>query len=74
MANTTKALTDIYEGFTMDFTSKIHWSQRADGQWFRRMQSKTIYGYRWSAWAATTTQPPHLVPAQYAGKARLPRA
>lgn len=37
-------------GHTGDFTGRIEYAQRDDGQWFQRFQEKGMRGYRWGAW------------------------
>ena len=37
-------------GHTGDFTGRIEYAQREDGQWFQRFQEKGMKGYRWGAW------------------------
>lgn len=69
------AMTQIFEGFSMDFTSRIQYSQRADGQWFRRIQYRDArYGYKWSTWKAIDAAPENIFPSQFSQKARLPKA
>jgi hypothetical protein len=41
----------IFEGYSMDYTARFHFAQRADGQWFKRSQVKDPhFGYKWSKW------------------------
>ncbi len=52
---TTAAPNMILESYSMDYTTRIHHAVRADGQWFTRMQERhPQYGYRWTAWRATS--------------------
>lgn len=45
--------TTILTGYSMDYTFQIHYAQRADGQWFKRIQDRhPRFGYRWTAWRA----------------------
>ena len=55
---TSTAPCTIIETFTADFTTRVHHARRVDGQWFTRMQEKhPRFGYRWSAWRATSVAP-----------------
>lgn len=48
----------IYLTFSMDYTSESEYAQRSDGQWFSRYQYRdSRYGYKWSAWRATSLLP-----------------
>lgn len=52
------AETTVIETHTADFTARIQHAQRADGQWFKRMQRRDPrYGYTWSAWSAVPKAP-----------------
>jgi len=66
MANT------ILRSYSMDFTMQIEHAQRADGQWFSRVQYRdTRYGYKWSAWKPVGSGPEHG--SETGRVARLPR-
>ena len=68
-------LVPVFESLSMDFTTSINWAQRADGQWFRRYQTRDPrYGYRWTAWqpVANVVLPENM--GQTRKMARLPRA
>ena len=76
MTNTTTTGTaeagTVYEGTTADYTARIHYAMRADGQWFVRYQERDPrYGYRWGAWRQGGA--PSVLRAT-GRKARLPRA
>ncbi len=64
----------IYEGHSMDFTSKIEYAVRADGAWFQRWQYRDPrYGYKWSTWRPSAE--PTNASANYYNtkKPRLPK-
>lgn len=65
----------IYEGHSMDFTSKIEYAMRADGAWFQRWQYRdSRFGYKWSAWRASVEPTNASANAYNAKKPRLPKA
>lgn len=78
MNTTTMPANEVFESYTMDYTAKVHFAVRADGQWYKRVQVRDPrYGYRFTAWRACTT--PDLSadgrPMIRTGrKARLPHA
>lgn len=64
-------MSDIFESHTASF-SRVQFSQRGDGQWFRRRQDKGPWGYRWTAWTRCGA-PESTFKSAYSGKARLPK-
>lgn len=63
---------EIFEAYTADYGSLVHYAQRSDGQWFTRVQSRDpIFGYKWSRWRKTVAPSRHL--SSTARKARLPK-
>lgn len=51
-------MSTIYESHTADFTARVQHSMRKDGQWFERIQVRSVYGYRWTAWRKTGAPSP----------------
>lgn len=47
----------IWDGHTMDFTARVQMAQRADGAWFKRVQERSRWGYRWTRWTACRDAP-----------------
>ena len=47
----------VLESFTADYTTKVHYAQRTDGQWFVRYQERSPWGYRFGAWRQTSSGP-----------------
>ena len=65
----------IFESYTADYTSTVHKTMRADGQWFQRIQGKGRYGYTWSAWRQISdpTKYENYIGHLVERKARLPK-
>lgn len=62
----------ILDSYTMDYTARVQHAQRADGQWFTRMQYRDArYGYKWAAWRPVACGPERF--SQTGQAARLPR-
>lgn len=66
----TAVANQIYSGYSMDYTARIHYAMNEAGKWFWRCQNRTPWGYRWCAWRSGS-QPERLVPE--GRKARLPK-
>lgn len=74
MAACRKGQSPILETHTMDFTARVHFAQRDDGQWFTRVQGRDPrYGYRWGAWRVHPGPDPERHPHTTGRCARLPR-
>jgi hypothetical protein len=66
-------MTKVYETYSADFTSRIQYAQRDDGQWFTRSQYRDPrYGYKWSKWQATAVAPRNTGAGQER-RVRLPK-
>lgn len=66
-------MSPIFESHTMDFTARVQHAQRADGQWFSRVQSRhPRFGYQWTAWRPSAAAPAHA--SLGLGRARLPKS
>lgn len=65
-------MSEILEGTTADYSTKVHYAARADGQWFVRYQDRGPWGYRWGAWQATAAQDARAYRST-GRKARLPK-
>ena len=63
----------MYAIFEYGIHERIQQAQRADGQWFKRYQAKTRFGYRWTAWKPVAAKDERATLNTYAGKARLPK-
>jgi hypothetical protein len=69
----TATANEILSGYTMDYTSQVHFAMRADGKWFTRFQNRSIYGYRWGAWRETVAPESERFLSRTGRKARLPK-
>ena len=55
-------MTEVFEEFSMDFTSRSQYAKRDDGVWFKRRQYRDPrYGYKWSKWEATSFGPKNAI-------------
>ena len=70
MTNTATA-NRILDGHSMDFTARLQFAMRADGQWFSRGQYRGHYGYTWSPWKASSK--PSTYTSDSGRTARLPK-
>lgn len=62
----------ILETYSADYTTKIHYAQRADGQWFTRIQRRDPrFGHKWGAWRPVPAGPERGTSTGQ--RARLPR-
>ena len=61
----------IYESFTSDYVTRVHYAMRKDGQWFVRLQAFGRFGRQFTPWRKTTFVPEHWKLQEK--KARLPK-
>lgn len=48
----------VHESCSADYTTRIHYAQRQDRQWFVRYQERhPRFGYRFTAWRMTPSVP-----------------
>lgn len=47
----------IFFSFSMDYAMEVQHAQRADGQWFKRMQVRNRFGYSWTRWKFSGPRP-----------------
>ena len=60
------------EIFECGVHERWQYAQNATGQWFRRYQFKSRFGFKWTPWKTVAAKPEKATSNSYAGKARLP--